>query len=365
MKYLGKNDRLTSKERVLKVFNFEIPDRVPINYSANPQIDLKLKQFFGLRPDAHEDLLRVLGVDFRTVNAPYVGPPLHPQVEGRRVDPQWGIRTRWIEHGSGGYWDYCDFPLKDADEEMIANWPMPSPEDYDYSIVYDVCKKYEDYAISVGGAGLGDIINSNGMLRGMEQVLVDLITDNPAGLLLIDRKLEIQLEVTRRTIEAAKGKIDFMWVGEDLGTQIGPLIGMDLFRKHILPRHQKLFELAKAYELPIMIHTCGSSSWAYEDFIKAGVRAVDTLQPEAKDMHPAYLKKRFGGRLVFHGCISTAGPVAFGTREDVIKNVRETLEIMMPGSGYCLAPTHALQDNSPVENVVAMYEAAHYYGQYR
>jgi len=154
-------------------------------------------------------------------------------------------------------------------------------------------------------------------------------------------------------------------VGEDLGTQIGPLIGMDLFRKHILPRHQKLFELAKAYELPIMIHTCGSSSWAYEDFIKAGVRAVDTLQPEAKDMHPAYLKKRFGGRLVFHGCISTAGPVAFGTREDVIKNVRETLEIMMPGSGYCLAPTHALQDNSPVENVVAMYEAAHYYGQYR
>ena len=37
----------------------------------------------------------------------------------------------------------------------------------------------------------------------------------------------------------------------------------------------------------------------------------------------------------------------------------------MPGSGYCLSPTHALQDNSPVENVVSMYEAAHNYGQYR
>jgi len=34
---------------------------------------------------------------------------------------------------------------------------------------------------------------------------------------------------------------------------------------------------------------------------------------------------------------------------------RDTLEIMMPGGGYCFAPTHALQDNSLPENVVAMY----------
>lgn len=85
---------------------------------------------------------------------------------------------------------------------------------------------------------------------------------------------------------------------------------------------------------------------------------------EARDMSPAYLKKHFGGRLAFHGCISTAGPVAFGTVQDVIKNVKGTLEVMMPGGGYCLAPTHALQDNSPMENVVAMYEAAHQYGKY-
>ncbi|HHY83606.1 MAG TPA: hypothetical protein GX505_13160 [Clostridiales bacterium] len=363
-KRLGKNEILTSKERVKKVFEFEKPDRVPINYLANPQIDLKLKQYFGLKLNANEDLLKVLGVDFRGVAAPYIGPALHPKVEGRRVDPQWGIRTRWVEHETGGYWDYCDFPLKDADLETVENWPMPSPDDYDYSIVSDICSQYEDYAISVGSPGLGDIINSNGMIRGMEQVLVDLITDNPAGLRLIDRKLDIQIEVTRRTIEAAKGKIDFLWMGEDLGTQIGPLIGKELFRKHILPRHKKIFDLAKAYDLPVMIHSCGSSSWAFEDFIKAGVRAVDTLQPEAKNMHPSYLKKHFGGRLVFHGCISTAGPVAFGTADDVINNVKETLEIMMPGSGYCLAPTHALQDNSPVENVVAMYEAAHKFGRY-
>jgi uroporphyrinogen decarboxylase len=81
-------------------------------------------------------------------------------------------------------------------------------------------------------------------------------------------------------------------------------------------------------------------------------------------MAPRYLKERFGGRLVFHGCISTAGPVAFGSVEQTVANAREVLEIMMPGGGYFFAPTHALQDNSPTENVLALYETAHKYGRY-
>ena len=81
-------------------------------------------------------------------------------------------------------------------------------------------------------------------------------------------------------------------------------------------------------------------------------------------MSPAYLKRTFGGRLAFHGCISTAGPVAFGTVDEVVADCRKTLEIMMPGGGYCFAPTHELQDNSPTENVLAMYRAARELGRY-
>jgi len=76
------------------------------------------------------------------------------------------------------------------------------------------------------------------------------------------------------------------------------------------------------------------------------------------------LKKTFGGRLAFHGCISTAGPVVRGTVEDTIEYCRNTLDIMMPGGGYCFAPTHSLQDNSPTDNVVAMYETAREHGKY-
>ena len=194
---------------------------------------------------------------------------------------------------------------------------------------------------------------------------MDLITDNPAGLLLADRRMGIQLEITHRILEAAKGMADFISLGEDLGTQIGPMISMKIFRKHIRSRYQKFCDLAKAYDVFVMMHSCGSSSWAYEDFIEMGIHVVDTLQPEARDMSPAYLKKTFGGRLAFHGCISTAGPVSFGSVQDITDYCRETLDIMMPGGGYCFAPTHALQDNSPTENVVAMYETAHKYGRYQ
>ena len=158
--------------------------------------------------------------------------------------------------------------------------------------------------------------------------------------------------------------MDIIFLAEDLGTQIGPIFSREVFHKHIRPRHQNFCDLAKAHDVLVMMHSCGSSSWAYEDFIEMGIHAIDTLQPEAKDMSPRYLKKTFGGRLAFHGCISTAGPVAVGSVDDVVADCRDVLDIMMPGGGYCFAPSHAIQDNSPTENVVAMYDAAAKYGVY-
>ncbi|MBT3342691.1 MAG: hypothetical protein HN712_26770 [Gemmatimonadetes bacterium] len=357
---------MNSRERVLTTFARQEVDRVPVNYSANPGIDARLKAHFGLEANDHEGLRQQLGVDFRGVGSIYKGPKLHDEIPDRRVDPLWGRRTRWIEHESGGYWDFCDFPLRDADEAAIAAWPSPSDDDFDYAAMASEAARLRATGVAVfyGGPGLGDIINSNGMIRTMEQVLVDLITDDPAGLALINRKVEHEIAVTRRCLEVAADDIDFIWLGEDLGTQKGPLIGLDLYRRHLRPRHQRYVDLATEFGKPVMIHTCGSSSWVYDDFIDMGIAAVDTLQPEARDMSPAHLKKRYGHALAFHGCISTAGPVATGDPAGVLQYCQETLATMMPGGGYCFAPTHQLQDNSPTENVVAMYDAVQQFGNF-
>ncbi len=354
---------MTSRERVRVTLGRGVPDRVPVDYQANPAIHARLKTSFGLAADDDEGLLRALGVDFRIVSVPYVGPRVHADIPERGVKVnEWGIHTRYVEHDSGGYWDLCDFPLREADEAAVAAWPMPDPDRYDYGRVRDQCRRWDAYGICL--ACYGDLINSNGFLRGMEQTLVDLLTDEPAGLLLADRRFAIQERYARRVLEAAEGRIDVLWLGEDLGTQRSPMISMDVFRRHFRPRYQRLIDLGKEFGCRLMIHTCGSSSWAYDEFIDMGMDAVDTLQPEALDMSPAYLKRKFGGRLAFHGCISTAGPVAFGSVDEVVADCRKTLEIMMPGGGYCFAPTHELQDNSPTENVLAMYRAARELGRY-
>lgn len=355
---------MDSKERAMLALTQQIPDRVPVDYLYNTGIDQRLKAHFGLQLDDNEGLRWKLGVDFRALGGvPYIGPKLHADA-AERIISEWGIHTRWVEHDTGGYWDYCDFVLKDATLDQVASFPMPSPDDYDYSMVEPFCERYSRYCIVAGNAGLPDIINASGMVWTMEKVLIHIADREPAFLHYLDRRLAIQLEVWRRILEKAKGRADVFYLGEDLGTQIGPMISMKLFRSFFRPRIQQYVDLGRSFGLPVMLHSCGSSSWAFEDFLEMGITIMDTLQPEAKNMEPAYLKQKFGGRMAFHGCISTAGAVAYGTVEDTVAHAREVLSIMMPGGGYAFSPSHQLQDNSPTENVVALYETAHREGRY-
>ena len=355
-------ETMTSKERVQAFFRGEKTDRVPINMSWNPLIQQRVMDYF--EAENYWELRQALGVDFAGVWAPYNGPALFEPIPDRNIDPLTGTRTRWVEHGSGGYWDFCDFPLEHATVDEVAAWPFAAPDDFDYSPIEAEVDEYPEMAFHAGHPGMACIINTCGFLRSMEQVFVDLITDDEAGLLLMDKLMEMQYGHMKRILEAGNGKIDFMWMGEDLGTQIAPLISIDLFRKHIRPRQQPFYDLAKEHGIPRLLHTCGSSSWAYEDYIEMGLTGADTLQPEATNMSPEYLKKTFGGRLVFHGAISSTGPLTFGTPDDVEADCRKTLDIMMDGGGYAFAPTHCLQDNTPTENAIRMYETVHQHGWY-
>jgi len=362
-KIIKAKETMTSRERIKRTFDFEKTDRVPIGYEANNLINRKLIEALGVPA---VELKRVLGMDYIGVLAEYSGDDLFEEMPGRLTNQEFGHRTRWIGNPSGGgYLDYCDFPLKDADDETINNYPVPNPDDYDYESIGVIIANNRDLAVHVGNPGFGDVINSMGMIMGMEDILVNLHCEHEPTLNLIKRRADSYLGVLDRILSKYKGEIDFMWLGEDLGTQIAPMISLEKFRAIIKPIHKLFVDLADVYSIPTIIHTCGSSSWAFEDFIEIGIRGVDTLQPEAANMSPRYLAEKFGGRLNFRGCISTAGALTYGTADDVTNVCKETLETMMPHRGYHFAPTHLIQDNTPVENVVAMYQAAHDFGVYQ
>ncbi len=355
-------ETMSAKQRVLKTFNLEKTDRVTIGYEANEAIGSAVMS--ALCAKDKEDLLQMLGVDYRLLNAQYTGKNLFQPKPDRMLSPLQGCYMRWVQHQTGGYWDYCDFPLQGVDDEALYSFPVPNPDDFDYEALGGLFHYHQDRAIAIAGAGTPDIINANGRVMGMEDVLCHLISENEAALSYIDRRIHMQLGVMERTLSKYKDKIDFIWLGEDLGTQHSPIMSLDLYRRILRPRHQLFIDLAKAYNKPTLIHTCGSSSWVYGDFIQMGVSGVDTLQPEATNMSPAYLKEHFGSRLCFRGCISTAGPLAYGTPHQTREICKETLEIMMRGYGYHFAPAHLIQDNTPCQNVLAMYRAVHEFGVY-
>jgi len=82
-------------------------------------------------------------------------------------------------------------------------------------------------------------------------------------------------------------------------------------------------------------------------------------------MEPLRLKRDFGGRIVLNGCIDTHHLLIKGTPETVRKRTREILEVMKPGGGYIASPSHDyLLPETPVENVLAMYETVKEFGWY-
>jgi hypothetical protein len=357
------NETMTARQRVIKTFAYEKTDRVPINYGANPTIHKKITAALGCANN-NEALLQTLGVDFRSGWIAYKGSLIYKEIPGLSVDPVYGYYTRWVENEFGGYQDFCHFPLQNKNDEEINAFIFPSPDDFGFTEAVDRINHCGDYAVFCGNPGIGDIINSIGRLMGMEDTLVGIASEDEAVLSLIDRKLNMELGMLERLLNYAKGRIDFMWIGEDLGTQHAPMISPALYRSVLRPRHQRFVDLGKSYNIPVMVHSCGSSSWVYEDFIEMGVTAVDTLQPEAANMSPQYLVEQFGKRLSFHGCISTAGSLAYGKANEVTRYCESIMEIMKPNGGYHFASTHLIQDNTPVENVIAMYQAAHTYGVY-
>ena len=95
-----------------------------------------------------------------------------------------------------------------------------------------------------------------------------------------------------------------------------------------------------------MLHCCGAASELIPEFIDLG------------GMEPVGLKARFGGQIAFHGAMDTQHTLPFGTPDDVRREVAERREVLGRGGGYILCPCHAIQPDVPIENILAMYEAA-------
>lgn len=342
---------MTPKERVLAALNHIQPDRVPLDYLGTPEInELLLKHF---RTADMEVVLCGLGVDLRTVGPAYVGPPLAP---GRDM---WGVERRPVRNQAGTYEEPCNFPFRDmVSVEEVERYPWPSPDWFDFSVIPEQCRRYEQYGIVFGSMGVMDLINGIAFGRGVEQTILDIADENPVYLALAEKRFGFYLEYSRRGLEAGRGMIDIFFVGDDYGTQRGLLMSPAKWRKLFAPKLQQMIDLGHAYGCKVMLHSCGSTRQLMDDFVSMGLDVYETVQPEAEGMKPEELKAAYGDRLAFHGTISTQRTLPFGTPDDVRAEVRRRIETVGRGGGLILAPAHNIQPDTPLENVLALYDEA-------
>jgi len=101
------------------------------------------------------------------------------------------------------------------------------------------------------------------------------------------------------------------------------------------------------------------------DFIEAGFDILNPVQCSAAGMDPATLKERFGDRITFWGGgVDTQRTLPFGSPDEVRAEVRERVRIFGRGGGFVFNPIHNVQARTPVENVLAMFEAWREFGRY-
>lgn len=329
---------MTNRERVLATLRHEQPDSIPYNVEFTEKARETMAAFFGA-PDFEASLgncftiLRTTPRHFWTETAPDVWRDPFGVLWDRTVDKDIGVVRNVL-----------------VTPENVHTFAFPDPLDP---------ARYADYPSAANRSGDRFVIANLGFslferawtLAGMETLLTSMMANPGFVHALLDRILEYNMAV----IDAACGcAIDAMYFGDDWGSQRGLLTGHALWREFILPRVQRMYARVKAHGKFVFIHSCGKVDELFPDLIDAGIDVFNPFQPEVINVFEA--KARYGGRLCFHGGISTQQILPYAKPAEVRMHVRRLLERVGRNGGLFAAPAHAVPADARPENVAAMMD---------
>lgn len=343
---------MTSRERVLSVFAHEIPDQVPRWSGASWGFWEKAKRTLGLDD---EQLIRRVGDDFRRVNAGYR--PTEAQAINR---PLFGV-----ERAGLGYGQPVSHPLAEATLHEVHAYPWPDAAWVDASGIRAQAAQWQQQYAVLGGMWSPfwhDAID----LLGMENLFLTMYDEPEIVDAVLMHIVDFYVEASRRIFAEASEVIDIFFIGNDFGSQTGPLMNVDLFSRFMLPHLQRLINLGHDYGLLVQLHCCGGFTPLIPSMIHAGLDALHAIQPCCQGMDLATLKAHFGDEIVFNGCIDSQHVLIDGPSPEYVRQqTRDVLHIMAPGGGYIAGASHdSILEETPVENVLAMFDAIGEFGVY-
>ena len=322
---------MTAKERVLAALAHRAPDRTPL-WLGVPKTEAMegLHAHYGTGGDG-EALLRTIGDDFR-----------------------WAGNYRWQDPDRDSPFAMPDAAACETVADLDAlDWP--NPKHINVSAVREQCEAVGDCAIM--GGSWAPFFHNIGWLIGQENYFVRMHTDPAFVDAVTAHVVDFHLAANDKVFREAADLIDFYFFGNDFGTQRGPFVSPEQFRRFILPSIRRLVEHAHSYGLHVWLHSCGSVRALIDDFIDAGIEALHPVQVSAAGMDPEELGREFGDRLMFIGGVDVHRLLRKGTPDEVRAAVRHNKKHLCPG--YAVSPSHeAILPDVRIENLAAMFDEA-------
>jgi uroporphyrinogen decarboxylase len=183
----------------------------------------------------------------------------------------------------------------------------------------------------------------------------------------VEKMFNYWIEFFDHYIDAIGDYVEVVWMGDDWGTQVGPIMNPSIFRSMFVSRYKALTDSIKKKKkhIKIALHSCGSVRWGMEDLIEAGIDILHPLQGDANEFgDPSLLKKDFKGRMAFYSNIRNQSVLPNGTPDEVEAEVKYKMKYLAPGGGYILSGGHNIQADVPARNILALYDTGFKYGHY-
>jgi hypothetical protein len=186
----------------------------------------------------------------------------------------------------------------------------------------------------------------------VEQDLLRLADEDPDKLAQ-ERLEEAEWAAKRMPFFAGLG-FDAVLGGEDYGFNSGPFMSPEAFRRIYFPGLQRTCQAAHQNGLFYICHSCGNLRRILPLMIEAGIDIYQAIQP-IEDI--ASLKRDFGRDLCLWGGVSNHDLVLAGP-DEIRRQVKEAVRACAPGGGFILGSSHSITVRTPLDNIVAMLEAA-------
>jgi uroporphyrinogen decarboxylase len=335
---------MSGRENYARAIQFENPKYLPCTldvdlewlYDRDPAKQQRVRELQSLFPD---DLVGGLNVAQNAAE-------LQTKEGVTRWTDEWG--TGWEDDGHGAKTER--YPLL-AGYDALDGYVFPDPY---------LEGRFE--AADVILRGRGDryvrasvwftLFERLWMLRGFENMLMDPYLNERDFGLLRDRVVEYNLAIIDQWIERG---VDSIYFSDDWGCQRGLLVNPDHWKEFYKPSYKRMFDRVRSGGAHVWMHLCGDITSILPDLIDLGLNVLNPVQPQAMDVER--LSKEFGGQVCFNGGVDVQGTLIHGSTEDVQREVHRLVDLFgRYGGGYIGGTSHSVMPETPLDNVIVMYE---------